>query len=90
MDCVCHATFRVLRAWDLQECVLHVLRDNSYRMVHVMITAPNMTQMEIVWLHVLQDFINLQTQFVVNADQIVKNVTVKLRAQNARQIGMLI
>lgn len=49
-----------------------------------------MTQMEIVWLHVLQDFINLQTQFVVNADQIVKNVTVKLRAQNARQIGMLI
>ena len=90
MDCVCHATFHALHAWDLQECVLHALKDNLYTMVHVMITALNMTRMEIVWLHALQDFINLQTQFVVRADRIVKNATTQLHAQNARLTCMFI
>ena len=80
----------MLHAWDLQDFVLHVLRNDSYQMAHATTIAQNMTQMEIVWLHVLQDFINLQTQYAVYVDQIARNATAQLHARNVRQTFTLI
>jgi hypothetical protein len=59
-------------------------------MAHATTIAQNMTQMEIVWLHVLQDFINLRTHYAVYAVQIARNATAQLHARNVRQTFTLI
>lgn len=81
MVCVNLVILIVPHAWGQQDIAHRALKRNSCTMVHVMITAQDMTQVGNAWLNAQLDFINLQTLDAYNVLRTVHNAQVQLNAQ---------